>query len=230
MSWLQIALVLACADDLSAADHLLRDAGNDRATYEAALKMYQAVPGQPAEVLAREAEAWMRIGDVTTGEDEKLALYKKGQAAADAAVAKDPRCARCWFWRGATLGRWGQTRGVLQSLFILDDVKTAFQKALAANPKSFDARLSLALIDAKVPGFAGGSTERAEKAMREVVKEQPRFTRARLDLAELLLEEGKKDEARSLIQGVLAEKAPLSPGQYRKFDEKRARKLLASAS
>src|SRR5207253_5620835 len=122
----------------------------------------------------------------------------------------------------------GQTRGVLQSLFVLGDVKTSFERVIAIEPDNFDALLSLALIDANVPGFAGGSLERAETTMRKVVARAPKFTRARLDLAETLWSAGKKDEARALAQGVVDETAPLYAGEYRKFDKKRAQTLLAS--
>src|ERR1043165_9966391 len=121
------------AVDFSEADRLLFDGPDERANYEKALKLYEAVVDPPPALLAREAQAWLRIGDLEKDDDKKLGIYKRGQAAADAGLAKDAKCADCWFWHGATLGRWGQTRGVLQSLFILDDVKQSFQKALAAD-------------------------------------------------------------------------------------------------
>ncbi|MDP2343005.1 MAG: tetratricopeptide repeat protein [Deltaproteobacteria bacterium] len=215
---------------MSAGDRLLFDGADDRATYSAAIKSYDdaiAAGDAPALVWARKAEACLRLGDVESESDTKLKLYKRGQAAADAGIAKDPRCDACWFWRGGTLGRWGQTRGILDSLFLIGDVKGAFTQALAIDPANHDAVLSLALVDQNVPGFAGGSVERAEAAMRKVLSTSPHFTRAMLDLAELLGERGEKEEARRWATKALNEQSPLHPGGHRKFDLKRAKALLA---
>jgi hypothetical protein len=230
---LAVALFVIAFDpaSLAQADHLLRESTDDVAAYQGAITLYDAMIAAgdaPSSVYGSDAQAYLRLGDLQKDEDTKLATYKKGEAVADAGIAKDARCASCWFWHGATLGRWGETRGIMQSLFILGDVKSAFQKVVAIEPDNYDAALSLALIDAKVPGIAGGSLERAETAMRKVVAKAPRFTRARLDLAEVLWDAGKKDEAKSLVDGVVAEKDPMHPGEWRKFDVKRAKKLLAS--
>lgn len=218
------------ATTLADGDRLLDDAGDDAKSYQAAIAIYDALiaTAPSGDVYARKSKALLRLGDVQKTDKEKQAMFDKGVATADAGIALDKRCAECWFWRSANRGRWGQVQGVLKSLFLLDEVKSGFQKTLALNPKHADAKLSLGLVDKEVPGFAGGSVERAETAFRAVVKEAPRFTRARLDLAELCWSNDKKDEAIALAQGVVDEKAPMYAGDHRKFDVKRARGLLAS--
>lgn len=211
-------------------DRLLDDAADDAKSYEGAIAIYDALIAKApsGDLYARKSKALLRLGDVQTTDKAKQAMFDKGVLAADAGLALDKRCAECWFWRSANRGRWGQVQGVLKSLFLLDEVKGGFQKTLAINPKHADAKLSLGLVDKEVPGFAGGSVERAETAFRAVIAEKPRFTRARLDLAELCFSNGKKDEAIALAQGVVDEQAPLYRGDHRKFDLKRARDLLAS--
>lgn len=211
-------------------DRLLDDAADDAKSYEGAIAVYDALLAQApsAALYARKSKALLRLGDVQKTDKAKQAKFDQGVAAADAGIALDASCAECWFWRSANRGRWGQVQGVLKSLFLLDEVKGGFQKVLAIDPGHVDAKLSLGLVDKEVPGFAGGSVERAEAAFRAVVKEKPRFTRARLDLAELCWKNGNEDEAIALAQGVVDEKAPLHRGEHRKFDVKRARALLAS--
>ncbi len=228
-----VVLLLAGADveTLAQGEHLLFDASDDRATYDAAMRKFDAVIAAgdaPAVAWARKAETSLRLGDLATTAPAKLALYEKGQAFADDGIARDARCGDCWFWRGANLGRFGETRGVLNSLFGLNDVRNAFAKALEIDPKNDDAVLSLAIVDQKVPGFAGGDIKRAESTMRRVLKASPGFTRAMLDLAELLWERGENDEARRWAQKAIDEKNPLHAGSRRKFDLKRARSLLAA--
>jgi tetratricopeptide (TPR) repeat protein len=218
------------APTIADGDRLLDDAGDDAKSYEGAIAVYDALlaAAPSADVYAKKSKALLRLGDVQKTDKAKQAMFDKGVAAADAGIALNAKCAECWFWRSANRGRWGQVQGVLKSLFLLDEVKGGFQKVLALQPGHADAKLSLGLVDKEVPGFAGGSVERAEAAFRAVIKEKPAFTRARLDLAELCWSNGKKDEALALAQGVVDEKAPLYRGDHRKFDVKRARGLLAS--
>jgi hypothetical protein len=228
---LSFALLILAADPappapiLADGEKLLEDSV-DSAGYQRALAIFGAIGTAPAH--GRAAQAYLRLGDLESDSDKKLALYEKGKAAADAGIALDAKCAVCWYWRGADYGRWAQTRGVMQSLFALGDIRGSFQKVLEIEPKNYDAMLSLALVDQKVPGIAGGNIERAEATMRTVIAAEPHFTRAKLDLAELLVDDGRKDEANRLVQQVLDDKAPLYPHEYKKLDVPRARKLLAS--
>lgn len=226
------AAAAAAPASLEEGIRLLENAGDDVKSYEGAIQIFAALNAEPttknANHYALASKAYLRLGDVQKTDAAKQAMFDKGVSAADEGIRLDARCAECWFWRSANRGRWGQVQGVLKSLFLLDEVKGGFQKTLALDPKHADAKLALGHVDKEVPGFAGGSVERAEAAFRSVVKAYPRFTRARLDLAELCWSTGKEDEARSLAQAVLDEKAPLYAGDHRKFDLKRARGLLAS--
>lgn len=230
------ALAQAAAPDvagadakIAAGDHALFDEQNDAASYNKALAAYDEadkLAPPRAETYGKRAEAWLRLGDLLTDKEQKRDRYKKGQEAAEAGLALDKRCARCHFWRGANLGRWGEQKGVLNALFLLDDVKGEFEAALKIDPGYGDAKLALGKIDQMVPGFAGGSKERAEKCFREVMTADPHFDRPKLDLAELLADDDREDEARKLAQAVLDEKAPKRPGEHKKFDVPRARQLL----
>lgn len=130
------------------------------------------------------------------------------------------------FWRVSNLGRWGETRGVLKSLFLLDDIKSGYQKVVELDPKNVDALLALAIIDVRVPGFAGGDTDRARQTFEKVLKLKPNHTRAMLDFAELLEDEGEEERAIGLASTVVEHKSPAKPGEWRKFDLPRAKTLL----
>jgi tetratricopeptide (TPR) repeat protein len=209
---------------------LLFNGKDDVATYTQAIAAFdEAIKAQPTSSMAyaRKAEAYLRMGDITADKEKKKSLYASGRDTAKSGIAVDAKCSRCHFWFAANAGRWGQVRGVLESLFLLDDVKGAFETALKLDPTYLDAKLSLGKIDEAVPGFAGGSVERAEKIFREVVKKDPHFTRAMLDLAELLAREDHEDEAKQWATKALNDSAPTFPGEHRKYDIARAKKLLA---
>jgi tetratricopeptide (TPR) repeat protein len=215
---------LLAADAMSDGDRLLFDGADDVATYRAALARYDEVPATSAHVFERRAEAWFRLGELATETSERLDDYQHGKEAAEKAIALDASCSRCQFWRGANMGRYGQVDGILKSLFALDDVKKTFRRAVEIDRNNVDARLALANIDAKVPSIAGGDVDRAIRAMRTLVADSPHFTRAKLDLAELLHDRGKSDEALALAQSVLVESAPQNRSEHRKLDVPRARR------
>src|SRR5436309_4191285 len=54
---------------------------------------------------------------------EKLEAYEQGREAARRAVELAPRSVTAHFWYGTNTARWGQARGVMQSLFLIPTVK-----------------------------------------------------------------------------------------------------------
>src|SRR5947209_181892 len=131
MPFCLIALLAAVdSTSIDSADRMLHDAGDDVASYTAALAGYDAAIAAgdaPSSVYGHSAEAILRLGDLAKSDDDKLALYTKARARAEAGTAKDPACTSCWFWRGASIGRFGQTRGIVQSMFLFGDVKGSFE-------------------------------------------------------------------------------------------------------
>jgi tetratricopeptide (TPR) repeat protein len=171
------------------------------------------------------ALAFMRLGDLEKSEDPRLKLFEQGQDAARAAIAADPGCPAGHYYLGATLGKWGQAKGVFKAIFLLDDIKREFRKTIELDPSHVDARLALGAVEKEVPGILGGSKERAEVLIREALARDPAHTRGMLDLAVLLKDDGRKDEAKKLVQAVLNHPAPSRPWEWRKFDRARAEKL-----
>ena len=87
------------------------------------------------ETLLALAQVCFMYGDVrATSEDAKLAAYDRGREAAKRAIQLAPKSAPAQFWYGTNTGRWGQTKGIVRSLFLLPAVKEAMQTALALDP------------------------------------------------------------------------------------------------
>jgi tetratricopeptide (TPR) repeat protein len=217
---------------LAAALDKYNNGRNARADYDDAIAKFDAAiaAGLPPADTGR-AHAWkgmtyLRIGDLQKTVDAKLPWYKKGEAEAKRGIAAHSACADCYYVGSACLGRWGEQRGVMRSLMVVGDVVGGFKKALALEPGHIEASLAMGKVDEALPFFAGGSVERAEGRFRGVLKKQPRFTRAMLDLAELLHKEGRDEEAKKWATKALDERAPFVPGEHRKWDKERARALL----
>jgi tetratricopeptide (TPR) repeat protein len=168
-------------------------------------------------------------GDIraTTAED-KLAAYEQGRQAARRAAELAPRNARAHFWYATNAGRWGQTKGVLRSLFLLPEVKRGMETALELDPRFPPAYVLAGTVYYEVPGLFGGDLEKSEALFRRGLEVDPRFTGLRLGLARTLIERGRIAEARRELEAVLGEKAPANLADRTLKDAPQVRGLLAS--
>jgi len=120
--------------------------------------------------------------------------------------------------------------GLRQGIKYRKPVKEALETVLRIDPAFMQGSADRALGRwyFKVPGMFGGSDKQSEAHLRASLKYNPTSTASHFFLAELLLDNNRKAEARAELQTVLD--APLDPEwtpEDREFKEK-ARKALAS--
>jgi tetratricopeptide (TPR) repeat protein len=168
-------------------------------------------------------------GDVraTTTED-KLAAYDRGRELGKRAVELAPRNPEAHVWYGINTGRWGLTKGVMRSLFLLPTVRQEVDATLALDPKNLRALTLSGNVFLEVPGLFGGDRDKAEEQFRKALAIDPHFTVARVDLARVLIAKGRYADARQELQRVIDERAPNSLADWTVKDLPRARQLLAS--
>jgi len=169
------------------------------------------------------------VGDVrATTTDEKLAAYDRGRELGKRAVELAPRDPEAHVWYGINTGRWGLTKGVMRSLFLLPTVREQVEATLALDPKNLRALALSGNVYLEVPGLFGGDKEKAEQQFRQALEINPRFTVARVDLARVLIARGRYGDARRELQRVIGEKAPDNIADWTVKDLPRARQLLES--
>jgi tetratricopeptide (TPR) repeat protein len=167
-------------------------------------------------------------GDVRArGAQEKLDAYEQGRQAARRAAEIAPRNARAHFWSATNAGRWGQTKGVLRSLFLLPEVKRGMETALELDPGFPPAYVLAGTVYYEVPRLFGGDLEKSERLFRKGLEVDGRFTGLRVGLARTLITRGRVPEARRELQAVLDEKAPSNAADWTMKDAPEARRLLA---
>jgi hypothetical protein len=198
------------------------------ALYEAALADASLAARVRSDGWADVSRAYMRLGDLETNSSAKLSLYEQGQAAGQKAEDVDARNPAAIFWGTANMACVGRTKGVMNSLFMIGDLKKNLNRALALDANYHFARNTLGEIDHAVPGLAGGSDARAEADYLEVLRRNPHFTASMVRLAQMKRDNGDDAEARQWAQKVLDEKAPALPNDWRKFDVVDARAVLKS--
>ena len=176
--------------------------------------------------LARASFIW---GDIraTTGE-QKLEAYDRGRAAARRAIELAPKSAAAHFWFATNTARWGQTKGVVRSLFLLPTVQEEIRTVLDLDPR-FTAVYALAgNVYYEVPALLGGDLRKAEEMFRRGLEQDPKFTGMRVGLAKTLSRLGRLAEARRELQAVLDEPAPTNLADWTLKDSREARALIAS--
>lgn len=176
--------------------------------------------------LAQIGFIWGDIRARTT--EEKLEAYDRGRQAAKRAVELAPRNALAHFWHATNAGRWGQTKGVMRSLFLVPTVKEGMQTAIDLDPKLTGAYSLAGTVLYEVPGFLGGDLDKSEEMFRKGLDLDPKFTGLRVGLAKTLIKKKRLDEARRQLRAVLDEKEPRNPADWTLKDSKQARELLES--
>lgn len=219
-------------DPLQEARELVEVAPNTKENLKKAIAQYERHLDNPslpararADGWADTARAWQRLGDLETGEASKIDAYTRGRAAAKKGIAADSKHANALFWDMANLATTGRAKGVMNSLFMLPELRKGLARVLELNPNHLYARDTLGEIDHAVPGLAGGSDDRAEKAYLENLRRDPTFTPAMVLLARLYRDNDKEDAAKRWAQKVLSTKSSV-PNDWAKFDKRDAQAIL----
>ena len=160
--------------------------------------------------------------------EDKLAAYDRGREIGKRAVELAPKNADAHLWYAINTGRWGQTKGVLRSLFLLPTMREELDVIFALDPRSASAHVLAGNVFFEVPALLGGDRAKAEAHYRKGLMIDPRFTVIRIELARLLIATDRVSEARRELQRVVDERAPASIADWTVKDLPRARALLAS--
>ena len=169
------------------------------------------------------------VGDVrATTSDEKLAAYDRGREIGKRAVELAPKSHDAHLWFAINTARWGQTKGILRSLFLVPTVKEEIATLLDLNPKSLRAHILAGNVFLELPGFVGGDRAKAEEHFKKALEVDGHFTAARVDLARLYIMSGRYADARRELQRVISETAPTFVADCTVKDIPRAKELLAS--
>ena len=175
------------------------------------------------------ARTYFQIGDVRArSTDEKLAAYERGRDIGRRAIELAPRNEDAHLWYAANTGRWGQTKGVVRSLFLLPTLREELDTIFAINPRSAPGHDIAGTLAFELPGVLGGDRAKAEEHYKKALGTDPHYTLARVDLARLLIATGRHAEARRELARVLDERAPTSRSDFTVKDAPRARELLQS--
>lgn len=143
-------------------------------------------------------------------EPERRAFLESGIDAGRKAAALEPGRPEGHFWIAANMGALAESFGLRAGLKYRKPIKDELETTLKLDPAFMTGSPDRALGRwyFKVPGMFGGSDKKAEDYLRSSLKYDDQSTVTHFFLAEVLLDVGRKAEARAELQKVID--APLS--------------------
>jgi len=158
-------------------------------------------------------------------QDQKLAIFEKGMEYAKKAALLSDGCAPCHYWLGVNYGVYGEAKGVLKSLSLVDPIKDEMNKVIQLDPGFMQggAYRLLGRMSYKLPFFAGGSKKESVAQLKKALEHGPNSFLTRVFLAETYLAMDEKELAKKELEWCLNAPEPADPGD--KGDKAQAEKL-----
>ncbi|MBN2347115.1 MAG: tetratricopeptide repeat protein [Candidatus Aminicenantes bacterium] len=158
------------------------------------------------EALVGNARALYFVGDASSDKGERLSLFKQAMEASKKMISLRPDRVEGHYWLGVHTGMYGETRGVLKSLFLKNDIIAAMKRAIAVDPayENAGAYCVLGRLYYKVPGLFGGSNKKSRQYLESCRGLAPKSSVCLLFLAETYWALGERDKAIQTLEELLA--------------------------
>jgi tetratricopeptide (TPR) repeat protein len=195
------------ADLIQQGDDLF-DQMSDMETAQKALALYREALGKVEnkyEAYWRIARMMYYIGVHTESKKEQKTIFSQGVYNATKAVDMEPEKPEGHYWHGVNNGKVGEVRGVLKSLSLVKPIKAAMNKVIELD-RSFNdggADRVLGRVYFKLPGFAGGSSDKSLEHLLKSKEFGPEDATTRLYLAETYLKKKEVEKARAELEYIL---------------------------
>jgi len=199
------------AEILARADALYEkrgETGNVRACVEL---LESAEQSSDYEVAWREGRALFFLGQEAEREGERRSLHQRGAGSCQRASQDQPFRVEAHFWLGVNLALLAQTERPFRALRHALVARRALRLAARINPAYHAAAplRVLARLEHKLPKIFGGNRTRARANFEDAIALAPANTVTRIYFAEMLIDEGKPDEAKEQLEEIL--RAPVEP-------------------
>jgi tetratricopeptide (TPR) repeat protein len=145
------------------------------------------------------------IGAHTEKKKDKKTIFSQGIYYAKKAVESEPERPDGYYWLGVNYGVYGEVRGVLKSLSLVDDIKEAMNKVIELDSTYEDGGPDRVLgrVYYKLPGFVGGSNDKSLEHLLKSKEYGPQDALTRIYLAETYLDMKEIEKAREELEYVL---------------------------
>ncbi|MBI5366608.1 MAG: tetratricopeptide repeat protein [Planctomycetes bacterium] len=170
------------------------------------------------------------IGEQESDSGKKQAAFREGIDMVKLGVQLDEKSAACHFWLGVLYGKFGEAKGIAQSLDLVDPIKQEMETVRKLDEKFEGAGCwrVLGRLNYKLPSIKGGDLQKSLEYLKKACEMGPHNLLNHLYYAEALKRDGQKDEARKQAEWVMkaTPEAGWVPEGKKQQDD--ARKLIAN--
>jgi tetratricopeptide (TPR) repeat protein len=178
------------------------------------------------EILWRRSHLCFERGYALEKNSEKKEWYQKGEKLAKLAIEKNPDNPEAHFWLATNKGVIGKVNGVLNSLFMVDDLKKEARKVIKLDPQHAGAHMLLGEIYKSLPGLFGGDKGKAIEEFKEAIEKDSLYTAVYISLADTYRDIGETEKAKEILNKLLSFKTSRDMRRFELYEKEDAEKLL----
>jgi len=178
------------------------------------------------EILWRKSHFCFERGSLLKNKNQKKEWYEKGEKLAKFAIEKNPDNPEAHFWFALNKGGVGKINGVLNSLFMVDDLKKEAQKVIELDPEHAGAHMLLGEIYKSLPGLFGGDKKKAIEEFKIAIEKDSLHTPSYIRLAKTYRDTGESEKAKEILNKLLSLETSRDIRHFELYDKKDAEKLL----
>ncbi len=178
------------------------------------------------EILWRKSHLCFERGYALEDNKEKKKWYEKGEKIAKFAIEKNPDNPEVHFWFALNKGSVGKLKGVLNSLFMVNDLKKEAQKVIELDPDHAGAHMILGEVYKSLPGLFGGDKEKAIEEFKAAIYKDSLFTAVYITLANTYRDIGEVDKAKEVLSKLLSFNTSRDTRRFELYEKEDAREIL----
>jgi tetratricopeptide (TPR) repeat protein len=143
----------------------------------------------------------------TADPEDKMAFYQEGVDCGETAVEIDEDSVEGNFWLAVNNGSYGQEKGIMKSLSLIQPIKTHAERVIELDETYFYGGpwRVLGRLYCKAPGFpiSIGNVKKGVECLERAVELGPKFFLNRIFLAEAYIADRKKPQAREQLEWIM---------------------------
>lgn len=178
------------------------------------------------EILWKKSHLCFERGYAFEEKDKKKEWYEKGEKLAKLAIEKNPDNPEAHFWFATNKGSVGKINGVLNSLFMVGDLKKEAQKVIELDPGHAGAHMVLGEVYKSLPGLFGGDKKKAIEEFETAIDKDSLYTAVYISLANTYRDIGKVEKAKELLNKLLSFETSRDMRRLELYEKKDAEKIL----
>ncbi len=141
-------------------------------------------------------------------EEEQAKFYNEGIRFGKLAIKNDKNNSNAHLWYSLILGANALDKGVMNSLYYRDTIKSGLETALKINPQNTNAYIGLASWYYWVPALFGGNRQEAFQLIDKAISNEPNYTKARMVKAEFFINNNDIPAATKVLKKIIQIEKP----------------------